>query len=35
MQELAQTTINVLAWFLQPFALVLVINWVISLFRRD
>lgn len=35
MQILAQATIDTLAWFLQPFAYVLVISWAISLFRRD
>ena len=35
MQVLAQATIDTLAWFLQPFAYVLVISWAISLFRRD
>lgn len=35
MQELAQSTINVLAWFIQPFALMLVLSWIVSLFRRD
>lgn len=33
MEALAQATIDVLAWFLQPFAVVLVISWVVSLFR--
>lgn len=33
MEALAQSTIDVLAWFLQPFAVVLVISWVVSLFR--
>lgn len=35
MEQLAQATIDVLGWFLVPFAYILVINWVISLFRRD
>lgn len=35
MEELAQITIDVLAWFLQPFAAVLAIYWVVSLFRRN
>lgn len=35
MELLAQATIDVMAWFLQPFAYVLVIYWVISLFRKD
>lgn len=35
MQELAQATIDVLAWFLAPFSIVLVVNWVVSLFRKD
>lgn len=35
MEQLAQLTIDVLAWFLAPFAVVLAVNWVVSLFRRD
>ena len=35
MQVLVQATIDVLTWFLQPFANVLVISWAVSLFRRD
>ena len=35
MQVLSQATIDVLTWFLQPFAYVLVISWAVSLFRRD
>lgn len=33
MQELAQTTIDIIAWFLQPFAIMLCISWVVSLFN--
>lgn len=33
--ELAQATVDVLTWFLQPFAVVVAINWVVSLFRRS
>lgn len=33
MQELAQSTIDVIAWFLQPFAIMLCISWVVSLFN--
>lgn len=35
MELLAQSTVDVLTWFLKPFAVILVINWVVSLFRRD
>lgn len=35
MQDLVQVTIDVMAWFLAPFAVVLAVNWVVSLFRRD
>lgn len=35
MQELAQVTIDVLAWFLQPFSVVLAVYWVVSLFRKN
>lgn len=34
MQELAQVTIDVCAWFLTPFAILCVLSWVISFFRR-
>lgn len=30
---LAQTFIDVLAWFLVPFAILLAVTWVVSLFR--
>lgn len=33
MQDLAQATIDVMAWFLLPFALVTAVSWVVSLFR--
>jgi uncharacterized membrane protein len=35
MEDLAQITIDVLAWFIQPFAFVLIVFWVTGLFRRD
>lgn len=35
MEQLAQVTVDVMAWFLQPFAAILAINWVVSLFRKD
>lgn len=35
MEQLAQVIIDVLAWFLRGFAVILVINWLISLFRMD
>lgn len=31
---LAQSFVDVIAWFLVPFAFMLVISWVISFFRR-
>lgn len=31
----AQAAVDILSWFLLPFATVLVIEWVIRLFRRD
>ncbi len=33
MQELAQATIDIIAWFLAPFAIMLCISWVCSLFN--
>lgn len=33
MELFAQTIIDVLTWFLIPFAGVLAISWVVSLFR--
>lgn len=35
MEQFAQTTVNILAWFLVPFAVVVVVDWITSLFRRD
>lgn len=32
---MTQATIDLLAWFLLPFAVILVVEWVIGLFRRD
>lgn len=32
MLELAQATIDIAAWFLQPFAILLVLGWLVSLF---
>lgn len=32
---LTQAMINFLGWFLVPFATILVIEWVIGLFRHD
>lgn len=34
MEELAQITIDVLAYFLAPFAIMLGISWLVSLFPR-
>lgn len=34
MVQLAQAFVDVLAWFLLPFALVVAVNWLVSLFRR-
>lgn len=34
MIELAQAFIDVLAWFLYPFAVIVAVTWVVSLFRR-
>lgn len=33
--QIAQAAIDVITWFLLPFAAVLAIEWAISLFRRD
>lgn len=33
MEQLGQATIDVLAWFLQPFCLVMAVSWVVGLFR--
>lgn len=33
--QIAQAAVDVLTWFLAPFAVVLAIEWVIGLFRRD
>jgi len=33
MQDLAQMTIDIIAWFLQPFAIMLCLAWVVSLFN--
>lgn len=32
MLELVQATIDIMAWFLQPFAIMLVLGWLVSLF---
>lgn len=32
MEQLTQVTIDVLAWFLGPFAVMLVVGWLVSLF---
>ena len=34
MLQLAQAFVDVLAWFLIPFATILAVTWVASLFRR-
>lgn len=34
MEQLAQAFIDVLAWFLMPFATIVGVTWVVSLFRR-
>lgn len=34
MNELAQVTIDVCAWFLAPFAILCAVSWVVSFFRR-
>lgn len=34
MEALAQATVDFLAWFLLPFAIILVVEWVIRLFPR-
>lgn len=34
-QQVAQSMINFLAWFLMPFAIFLTVEWLVSLFRRD
>jgi hypothetical protein len=34
MQDLAQCIIDVLAWLLPGFVVVLVVNWLVSLFDR-
>jgi len=33
--EMTQYTINFLAWFLLPFATIVAVEWVVSLFRND
>ena len=33
MEELAQAFVDVLAWFLAPFSLVMAVSWVVGLFR--
>lgn len=35
MEQLAQAFVDVLAWFLIPFATILAVTWVVSLFRRQ
>lgn len=35
MEQFAQLTIDILSWFLLPFAVILAVNWAISLFRKD
>lgn len=32
---LTQATIDLIAWFLIPFAVMLAVEWVVGLFRRD
>lgn len=32
MEELVQATIDIIAWFLVPFATLLVAGWLVSLF---
>lgn len=32
--QLAQAIVDVLAWFLAPFAIILAVYWVVSLFRK-
>lgn len=32
---MTQATIDLVAWFLVPFAFMLVIEWVVRFFRRD
>lgn len=33
--NLTQAMINLLAWFLTPFAVIMVIEWVVGLFKHD
>ena len=33
--EMTQNLINFLAWFMIPFAVFVVVDWIISLFRND
>lgn len=33
--QIAQAAVDIITWFLAPFAAVLAIEWAISLFRRD
>lgn len=35
MLDFAQSIVDVMAWFVQPIAYVIVIYWVVSLFRKD
>ena len=32
--ELVQATIDILAWYLAPFAVVVAVSWVVSMFRN-
>lgn len=32
MLEIAQATVDLIAWFLQPFAVLIVVSWLVSLF---
>lgn len=33
--QIAQAAVDIITWFLLPFAFVLAIEWAIALFRRD
>lgn len=34
-QQLGQALVNFLAWFMAPFAVFIVVEWVAGLFRHD
>lgn len=34
-EQIAQAAIDLIAWFLLPFAFMLAVEWVVGLFRYD